>query len=231
MPTTWASCGQATSSSWRLPNDLHARPATPFVADFVGLTNCVQATVESGLAILLGTSIPLLPGSVQAGPALVLIRPESIAVTADPAGHTTGVAARLLGSTGSLQAVTESGATILAQIDPDAMATFSPALAVTLAEVAADPDAKSGRPCLNLPVRRPTIRTSSRPGGLLPHVARVPKGERTWLRPHQQTMRAWIDADPPDQCAGRRVEDVDLTVVPAREPQLRAIGAHPTHVR
>jgi len=128
------------------------------VADFVHLTNRVQATVESGLAILLGTSIPLLPGSVQAGPALVLIRPESIAVTADPAGHTTVVAASSLGSTGSLQAVTESGETVLAQIHNDAVAIFSPGdrvtlvprpnpdLAVALAEVAADPDASPGAP-------------------------------------------------------------------------------------
>jgi len=140
------------------PHDLYARPATPFVADFVGLTNRVHATVESGLAILLGTSIPLLPGSVQGGPALVLIRPESIAVTADPAGHATVVAASFLGSTGSLHAVTGSGETILAQIDNDAVATFNPgdrvtlvprpnpALAVALVEVARDPDASPGAP-------------------------------------------------------------------------------------
>ena len=140
------------------PHDLYARPATPFVADFVGLTNRLRATVEAGLANLLGTSIPLLPGSVQRGPALVLIRPESIAVTADPAGRATVVAASFLGSTGSLYAVTGSGESVLAQIDNDAVATFTPgdrvslvprpnpALAVALAEVAPDPDAGPGAP-------------------------------------------------------------------------------------
>jgi putative spermidine/putrescine transport system ATP-binding protein len=140
------------------PHDLYARPATPFVADFVGLTNRLQATVESGVAILLGTSIPLLPGSVQRGPALVLIRPESIAVTADPAGHATVVAASFLGSTGSLLAATGFGETILAQIDNDAVATFNPgdrvtlvpranpALAVAWAEVATHPDDSPGTP-------------------------------------------------------------------------------------
>ena len=114
------------------PHDLYARPATPFVADFVGLTNRLRGTVEAGLAVLLGTSIPLLPGSVQAGPALVLIRPESIAVTADLAGRATVIAASFLGSTGSLRAVTESGEMVLAQIDNDAVATFSPGDKVTL---------------------------------------------------------------------------------------------------
>ena len=114
------------------PHDLYARPATPFVADFVGLTNRLRAIVEGERASLLGTSVPLLPGSVQHGSALVLIRPESIAVTADPAGRATVVSASFLGSTGSLQAVTDSGEKVMAQIDNDAVATFSPGDLVTL---------------------------------------------------------------------------------------------------
>jgi len=114
------------------PHDLYARPATPFVADFVGLTNRLRATVEGQRANLMGTSVPLLPGSVLRGGALVLIRPESIAVTADPAGRTTVVSASFLGSTGSLYAVTESGENVMAQIDNDTVATFSPGDRVTL---------------------------------------------------------------------------------------------------
>jgi putative spermidine/putrescine transport system ATP-binding protein len=114
------------------PHDLYARPATPFVADFVGLTNRLRATVRGERANLLGTSVPLLSGSVQSGDALVLIRPESIAVTADPAGRATVVSASFLGSTGSLHAVTESGENVMAQIDNDAVATFSPGDLVTL---------------------------------------------------------------------------------------------------
>jgi len=115
------------------PHDLYARPATPFVADFVGLTNRLQATVEGDQATLLGTSVPLLPGSTRSGAAFVLIRPESIGVTADPAGRATVVVASFLGSTGRLHAVTEAGETVLAQIDNDAVATFNPGDKVTLA--------------------------------------------------------------------------------------------------
>jgi putative spermidine/putrescine transport system ATP-binding protein len=115
------------------PHDLYARPATPFVADFVGRTNRLRGTVEAGHAVLLGTSVPLLPGSVERGPAFVLIRPESIIVTPDPAGRATVVTSSFLGATGRLNAVTESGENVLAQIDNDAVATFRPGDRVTLA--------------------------------------------------------------------------------------------------
>jgi putative spermidine/putrescine transport system ATP-binding protein len=114
------------------PQDLYSRPATAFVADFVGLTNRLPATVEGGHAQVLGTSVPLLPGSAQSGAATVLIRPESIAVTSDPAGRATVVTASFLGSTGLLHTVTESGETVVAQIDNDAVATFNPGDKVTL---------------------------------------------------------------------------------------------------
>ncbi len=135
------------------PHDLYARPATPFVADFVGLTNRLRATVEGEHANLLGASVPLLSGSVQRGAALVLIRPESIAVKADPDGRATVVSASFLGSTGSLFAVTESGETVRAQIDNDAVATFHPGDKVSLVPrpnpalaVAADADASPVAP-------------------------------------------------------------------------------------
>jgi len=115
------------------PQDLYARPATAFVADFVGLTNRLQAIAEGDHAVLLGTSVPLLPGSAQRGPVLVLIRPESIEVTADPTGRATVVSASFLGSTARLHAVTDSGETVVAQIDNDAVATFHPGDKVTLA--------------------------------------------------------------------------------------------------
>ena len=114
------------------PQDLYSRPATAFVADFVGLTNRLAASVEAGQARVLGTSVPLLPGSAERGAATVLIRPESIAVTADPTGRATVVTATFLGATGLLRAMTESGETVVAQIDNDAVATFNPGDKVTL---------------------------------------------------------------------------------------------------
>jgi putative spermidine/putrescine transport system ATP-binding protein len=114
------------------PQDLYSRPATAFVADFVGLTNRLPALVEGGRAQVLGTSVPLLPGSAQRGTATVLIRPESIGVTADPAGRATVVTASFLGATGLLHTVTESGESVVAQIDNEAVSTFNPGDKVTL---------------------------------------------------------------------------------------------------
>ena len=45
--------------------EVYADPATPFVAEFVGLNNKVPAHVASGRAELLGTSVPTLTGSID----------------------------------------------------------------------------------------------------------------------------------------------------------------------
>ena len=72
------------------PADLYANPATPFVAEFVGLNNKVPAEVSGGQAQLLGTSVPTLAGSIASGAGLAMVRPESVTVTADPAGTVDG---------------------------------------------------------------------------------------------------------------------------------------------
>ena len=72
------------------PADLYANPATPFVAEFVGLNNKVPAEVSGGQAQLLGTSVPTLEGSIAAGPGLAMVRPESVTVSRRPGGHVDG---------------------------------------------------------------------------------------------------------------------------------------------
>ena len=49
------------------PAELYANPATPFVAEFVGLNNKVPAQVSGGRAQVLGTSVPALDGSITSG--------------------------------------------------------------------------------------------------------------------------------------------------------------------
>jgi putative spermidine/putrescine transport system ATP-binding protein len=114
------------------PRELYARPATAFVADFVGLTNRLAATVESGRAHVLGASVPLLPGSAQSGAATVLIRPEALAVTEDANGTATVVTSSFLGSLGRVTARTDGGETVIAQIDNAAVTGFSPGDRVTI---------------------------------------------------------------------------------------------------
>ncbi len=65
------------------PGDLYDRPRTAFVAEFVGLSNRLRGRARSGESSLLGTRLPLLPGSATDGPVTAFVRPESVRV--DPA--------------------------------------------------------------------------------------------------------------------------------------------------
>src|SRR2546422_5461694 len=52
------------------PTEIYSRPATPFVADFVGLTNRMEGTLRRGAVEVRGASIPLVHPDVPDGPAI-----------------------------------------------------------------------------------------------------------------------------------------------------------------
>ncbi|WNF26916.1 ABC transporter ATP-binding protein [Streptomyces sp. C11-1] len=82
------------------PAELYERPATAFVAEFVGTMNRLPGRLTGGGSVeVAGAALPV-DGDVPAGrgPVEVLIRPESIGVTADPDGTATVVSASFLGS-------------------------------------------------------------------------------------------------------------------------------------
>jgi putative spermidine/putrescine transport system ATP-binding protein len=94
------------------PAELYSRPATAFVAEFVGTMNRLPAelSADGKTATVLGITVPVHDGVLAAGPADALIRPENLAVTAaeDGDGIVTGrtflgavtrVAVRLSGDT------------------------------------------------------------------------------------------------------------------------------------
>jgi putative spermidine/putrescine transport system ATP-binding protein len=64
------------------PVDIYHRPATPFVAEFVGLTNRLPATVSGAEADVLGVRMPLVDRSMPDGAAVALVRPEAVSLTA-----------------------------------------------------------------------------------------------------------------------------------------------------
>src|SRR3954467_15229599 len=59
--------------------------------------------------------------------------------------------------------------------------------------------------------------------------AGVPQGVAPRLGPHAQTVRALADRDAGDHVPVDGREHVDLVVVPARQPQLAAVGGDPAH--
>ena len=65
------------------PTVIYSRPATPFVAEFVGLTNRLAGVVKGGEVEVRGTRLPLVKPDLNDGPAIALVRPEAVSVAAD----------------------------------------------------------------------------------------------------------------------------------------------------
>ncbi len=107
------------------PAELYAHPATPFVADFVGLNNKVPATVSGGRASLLGLSLPAAQGSVD-GEGVAMVRPESVSVTADPSGTATVTSVSFLGAISRVHLSAADGAVLMAQMASSAARDLQP---------------------------------------------------------------------------------------------------------
>jgi putative spermidine/putrescine transport system ATP-binding protein len=112
------------------PTVVYSRPATPFVADFVGLTNRIPGEVKFGGVEVRGTELPLVQNDVPTGPAIALVRPEAVTITGDgdvASGPLVGtvIAVAFLGAT-SRVTVDLGDITVLAQM-PTSAASQHPA--------------------------------------------------------------------------------------------------------
>jgi putative spermidine/putrescine transport system ATP-binding protein len=65
------------------PTEIYSRPATPFVAEFVGLTNRLSGEVKGRTVEVRGKQLPLVKADEPPGPAIALVRPEAVSMTAD----------------------------------------------------------------------------------------------------------------------------------------------------
>ncbi|MDQ1722795.1 MAG: putative spermidine/putrescine transport system ATP-binding protein [Pseudonocardiales bacterium] len=86
------------------PSEIYLRPASPFVANFVGLSNRLPGRLVDGAVEVLGTRLPLLEpapaGSLKEAAAVTaMVRPESIEVVPAPDGTGRVLAASFLGPT------------------------------------------------------------------------------------------------------------------------------------
>ena len=105
------------------PAELYSSPATPFVGEFVGLSNKISARVSEGQAWVLGQRVPVLPGSAEStGHALV--RPEAVTVTADPQGDASVVAVSFRGPISQVTASLDEGL-VVAQLSSSAASRLS----------------------------------------------------------------------------------------------------------
>jgi putative spermidine/putrescine transport system ATP-binding protein len=114
------------------PAEVYADPATPFVAEFVGLNNRVPSRVSGGTALLFGGWVPTLPGSIEDGSGTALLRPEAVTVTADSVGASVVKSVAFLGPVSRVYVEVPDGSVIDAQMSTSQAEGFSPGAPVTV---------------------------------------------------------------------------------------------------
>jgi putative spermidine/putrescine transport system ATP-binding protein len=129
------------------PTEVYSRPATSFVAEFVGLTNRLAGTVSGSTVTVRGRDLPLVDLSTPPGPATALVRPEAVTLASSSAGEAgpltgTVIAVTFLGAT-SRVTVDLGDATIMAQL-PTSDAHGLPAGSRVTLEIRPDPVLVSG---------------------------------------------------------------------------------------
>ncbi|GID28160.1 ABC transporter ATP-binding protein [Paractinoplanes brasiliensis] len=118
------------------PADIYLTPASPFVAEFVGLSNRLPGVVTGNEVEVLGTRLPLLApasgstsastsASGSAGPVTVLVRPESVRVTPDAEGDAAVLTTSFLGPISKVT-VTVGEHLVVAQVATDRLPSLAP---------------------------------------------------------------------------------------------------------
>jgi putative spermidine/putrescine transport system ATP-binding protein len=102
------------------PTDVYSRPASAFVAEFVGLSNRLEGVVSGSTVTVRGRDLPLVDLSTPPGPAIALVRPEAVVLSSDSSTDSgplvgTVIATTFLGAT-SRVTVDLGDTTILAQL-------------------------------------------------------------------------------------------------------------------
>src|SRR5437879_11204037 len=67
------------------PTTIYSRPATAFVAEFVGLTNRLHGEVKAGQVEVRGVRLPVVEPNTSHGPAIALTRPQACTVGSEGA--------------------------------------------------------------------------------------------------------------------------------------------------
>ena len=121
------------------PAELYSRPATAFVAEFVGTMNRLPAELGGGgtVVTVLGTTVPAQEGGPSSGPVDALVRPENLAVAAADGGNGIVTGRTFLGAVTRV-AVRLSGDTEVAvDVSSAAAAAMAPGTAVQVSLPAA----------------------------------------------------------------------------------------------
>jgi putative spermidine/putrescine transport system ATP-binding protein len=112
------------------PSEVYLRPATAFVADFVGLSNRLPGIVTGGTVEVLGHRLPLVTPHAD-GAVTALIRPEAIEAAPDPDSAAKVLTSSFLGSL-SRVTVTVDDHLVVAQVPSGRLPELAPGTPVRI---------------------------------------------------------------------------------------------------
>jgi putative spermidine/putrescine transport system ATP-binding protein len=96
------------------------------------LNNEISTEVVDGRARLLGTVVPTADGPIRSGRGVALVRPESVAVTVNPAGTAKVTSVAFLGPISLVHCTLADGSPITAQTASARAADLAPGVRVTV---------------------------------------------------------------------------------------------------
>jgi putative spermidine/putrescine transport system ATP-binding protein len=114
------------------PAELYGRPATPFVAEFVGTMSRIPGRLEGETVEVLGQRLPVDGDAPAAAEVDVLVRPEAVRVRADDAGDARVVATAFLGAATRVTVRLADGTEAKADLPTHEAATLVSGAAVTV---------------------------------------------------------------------------------------------------
>ena len=113
------------------PAELYSRPATAFVAEFVGTMNRLPAELAGpGTITVLGTSCAVIQGGPTSGPVDVLVRPEGLTVAPASGGNGIVSGRTFLGAVTRLAVLLSGDTEVRVDVPSAAALTMSPGTSV-----------------------------------------------------------------------------------------------------
>jgi putative spermidine/putrescine transport system ATP-binding protein len=122
------------------PDELYDRPATAFVAEFVGTMNRLPGSLGSdgGSVTVLGSTVPVQDGGPSSGPVTVLVRPENLTVAPAEGGNGIVFLRTFLGATSRITVLLSGDLQVLVDVPSTHAAAMTPGASVAVG-VPSDP--------------------------------------------------------------------------------------------
>jgi putative spermidine/putrescine transport system ATP-binding protein len=118
-----------------VPDELYSRPATAFVAEFVGIMNRLPGDLGSGGSeiTVLGTTVPAQPDGPTSGAVDALVRPENLTVTPAEGGNGIVTSRTFLGSITRVAVLLSGDTEVRVDVSSTQAAAMLPGTAVQVA--------------------------------------------------------------------------------------------------